>query len=174
MPLMKALVVQTAVRTDEIPLTILQAAVHLYLVLIAVDPEPPALVKSLTGRAAVPALVQAHTGRAAVPALAKSPTGRVAVLALVQAPAAVLVLVKPLAGRAALLAVCHEFTRRAQLLRAELLGPQVVCSHASRVASRAEVIAALMLGGSWHVATDLKRHGLSWLGRGSWHVATDL
>ena len=72
-----------------------------------------------------------------------------------------------LAGRAAVLALVQaSSTRRAELLRAELLGLQVLCSDASRVASQMEDIAALMLGGSWHVATDLRRHGSSWPRRG--------
>ena len=107
---------------EEVLLTILQATVHLYLILEAADPEP----------AAVLALVQAPTGRAVVPVLVLAPTGKAAVLVLFQ-----------------------ESRRRAELLRAELLGLQVVHSHASPVASQTEDIAALMLGGSWHVATDL-------------------
>ena len=122
-------VARTVDRMEEVPLTILQATVPLFLILEAVDPEP----------AAVLAFIRAPTGRAAV------------LLALVEAPA----------GKAALLVLFQESRRRAEFLRAELLGVQVVRSRASRVASQTEVIAALMLGGSWHVATDLQCLGPS-------------
>ena len=108
---------------EKVPLTILQATVDLFLILVAADPKDP---RSL-------AVLLAIAGRAAFLALVLAPTGRAAVLAHVQAPS----------------------MRRAEVLRADLL-ELVVHSHASPVGSQVEDIAALVLGGSWHVATDLE------------------